>query len=80
MPWNPSETEDREVRADSFTEVTVHAILLFFHVGIMISFAVELIGESQDVPGTIFNAEATPFAPLNIDMELSAWYFYFVYI
>jgi len=80
MPWNPCEAKDREVGTDGFTEVAVHTIIIFYHVRIMISLAIELISESQDFPGAIFDTKTAAFAPLNIDMEISTRDFYFVYI
>ncbi len=80
MPRSPSQAKDRKIGADGFTEVAVHAILFFFHIGIMIALAIELIGKSQDVLRAIFDAKTAALAPLNIDMELSMWNFYFVYI
>ena len=80
MPWSALEAKDGKVGADGFAEVAVHTILLFLYIGIMISLAIELLRESQDFPGAIFDAKTAPFAPLNIDMEFSTRDFYFVYI
>jgi hypothetical protein len=65
------QNEDGKIRTEHLAQLALHAALGVLHARRMITFDVIFLGHLQYVLGTIFHAEATSFAAIDDDVDLT---------